>query len=380
MLAPHVVRRREGLVDVAHGLLGGSLLDEGAAELEVVGGDHLDGLLQNLGLHGAGLLLQQLAQLVGQAHAQRLLARHHGQGPDEAAHHQVRGAAHSVLVGLHRKVLEDELARGHARDGHAPLHHGGDDLPDGAVHGHGHEALELQPLRHNPKGRVDLDVRLQIEIGQRARLLQTAQGRGDLRGQGAGSARSRLVVEPLGARQAHVEHPGERRLLVGRGRLRGGLRGLRGGGLGVVLDVRVVVVVARVVAEGVGRLDGPLVDIDPEVLEEHLDLELEVELHLLVVEDLHHEAQDRHQPRVGRLEDLGVLARLEHLGHERDHRDHAAPLEGVVDERLDVQLLVQHGLVARDGELPQPAPEVLEEAALARVALDLVALEQGLDV
>ena len=53
--------------------------------------------------------------------------------------------------------------------------------------------------------------------------------------------------------------------------------------------------------------------LDREVVKEHLDLEAQVELERGQVENLEQQRQQRHEPRVWRLEDLALGARLQHL-------------------------------------------------------------------
>mmetsp|Transcript_8732 Transcript_8732/g.35645 ORF Transcript_8732/g.35645 Transcript_8732/m.35645 type:complete len:468 (-) Transcript_8732:3094-4497(-) len=164
MLAARGVGLRQRLIHIAYGLLRRRLLDEGAPKLEIVGGDHLHSLVEDSGVHGhacrAHHLLHELAVVVRHRHTQRLAARHQRKAASQAGHHQMRGRAHLPLVRLHGEVLHDQFAAGHARDGHRPLHHWRDDLANGAVDCHGHEALQLQLLREHSHLRRDLNVLL----------------------------------------------------------------------------------------------------------------------------------------------------------------------------------------------------------------------------
>lgn len=54
--------------------------------------------------------------------------------------------------------LDNELLGSHAGDGDAALHNRGDDLHNGLVHSHGHQPLQLQPLRYGPQLGVDLHI------------------------------------------------------------------------------------------------------------------------------------------------------------------------------------------------------------------------------
>mmetsp|Transcript_48271 Transcript_48271/g.92296 ORF Transcript_48271/g.92296 Transcript_48271/m.92296 type:complete len:212 (+) Transcript_48271:1107-1742(+) len=116
------------------------------------------------------------------------------------------------------------------------------------------------------------------------------------------------------------------------------------------------------------------------MLEQHFHLKFQVQLQILFVVDLNQQAQYGHQPGVRRLVDFGVLARLQKLGHKRDHGDHAAALVSLENDALGIEIAHQHRLVARDGELTQPRSQVLEQRALARVGLDLVRRQQNVHI
>ena len=82
-------------------------------------------------------------------------------------------------------------------------------------------------------------------------------------------------------------------------------------------------------------------DVDVEILAEHFDLELEVELEVLLLVQLAQHVHDAHRPRVVRPEDLAVRAALHHLGHERHDVEQLlrAFLVRLVEQALQVNVL-----------------------------------------
>mmetsp|Transcript_19868 Transcript_19868/g.58024 ORF Transcript_19868/g.58024 Transcript_19868/m.58024 type:complete len:499 (-) Transcript_19868:77-1573(-) len=159
-LAPRSEVWAQRLLDVPDGGLGSSLLDEHAPELQVVCGTGLHRLLHQ-GHLGIGLL-EQRVEVVRDGQAQGLLARDHGQGAGQVRHHELGCLAHLRVAGLHGEVLHDELLGADACDGHGPLHHRLDDLPDRPVHGHGHDGLELRALHEERQLRVRRHIRRQV--------------------------------------------------------------------------------------------------------------------------------------------------------------------------------------------------------------------------
>jgi len=63
---------------------------------------------------------------------------------------------------VNRTHLDNEFLSSHAGNGDTALHNRGDDLHNGLVHRHGHQALQLQPLCYGSQGRVDLHIGMQI--------------------------------------------------------------------------------------------------------------------------------------------------------------------------------------------------------------------------
>ena len=72
--------------------------------------------------------LQQCAQVMGDANAQRLLARHERQAACKGHDDLMASRAHLLLIGLHGKVLEDQLTTGDAGNGHRAFHNRCNDL------------------------------------------------------------------------------------------------------------------------------------------------------------------------------------------------------------------------------------------------------------
>lgn len=103
-------------------------------------------------------------------------------------------------------------------------------------------------------------------------------------------------------------------------------------------------------------LDGDLVDVQREVLAQHLDLELVVELEVGLVVQLDQYAQHGHHPRVWRLKDLALARRLEYLRYERHHEEqlHLALLKRLAYQRLEVDVAMQDRTVLRQCDQAQP--------------------------
>ena len=399
VLLPMLPARRGGgcelLVHLAHGALGGRLFDERAAQLEVVGGGGLHGVLQRLrgGAvargHGAGLL-QQRAQLRGHRRLERLAARHQCQRAGERADHQMRGFAQPRAVRLDREVLQHELARRHARDGHRALHHRRHDFPHRRRQRHRREARQRHARRLGQvRRRRDLDVLLQTARGGVVRAGQTA-GQTALLREGVAS-RNAVAARGTGTRRADPRvGRAHRRRLVRRADAGHGPEAAARAGHGpdpasavdrAVLVRHEVGIVHAVAPDLVQQVRGLLVlDLHLEVLEEALHLELEVELEVALAVDLLEQPEHRGGPGVRRLEDDGVLRRFQHLRDERDDGDHVPGLVRLQHQGFQIEVAHQHRLVARDREVAEPRSEVLEQRALARVGLHLVAAEQRLDV
>ena len=156
MLAPDGEGGCEGLLHVAHRLLLGRLLDERAAQVDVLRRAHLHHVLEQLRVRAA--LLQQRAHVGLARDAQRLLARDERQRAGEGLRHQLRSLLHPRLIWLHGKVFEHELAGRDAGNRHRALDDWLNDLANRAVDGHRHDALELRLLGKEREPRVDVQV------------------------------------------------------------------------------------------------------------------------------------------------------------------------------------------------------------------------------
>ena len=163
MLLPGQDGGGEGLVDVADGALGGRLLDEGAAELEVVHHRLLKRLVERRGIRRGqrASLLQQRSKLRRDGRLEGLAARDEGQRAREGGHHEMRSLAESRRVGLDGEILQHEFARRHARNRHRALDNRGDNLANRAGERDREKPRERQTdiLRKVRRG-SDLDVLL----------------------------------------------------------------------------------------------------------------------------------------------------------------------------------------------------------------------------
>ncbi len=130
-----------------------------------------------------------------------------------------------------------------------------------------------------------------------------------------------------------------------------------------------------VAEDGGGR---NILELDVEAFEENLDLELEVELELCELVELDHETQYRHEPRVGRLEDIGLGALFHHLADEGDGNNESIAVVALDEQLLESDVAMTDGLVASESEATEPRTEVLEQVALLRRLDRLVAVEQHL--
>ena len=163
MLLPGQDGGGEGLVDVADGALGGRLLDEGAAELEVVHHRLLKRLVERRGICRGqrASLLQQRSKLRGDGRLEGLAAGDESQRAREGGHHEMRSLAESRRVGLDGEILQHEFARRHARNRHRALDNRGDNLANRAGERDREKPRERQTdiLRKVRRG-SDLDVLL----------------------------------------------------------------------------------------------------------------------------------------------------------------------------------------------------------------------------
>ena len=109
------------------------------------------------------------------------------------------------------------------------------------------------------------------------------------------------------------------------------------------------------------------------MLEQPFHLKLQVQLQVAFVIDFAQQRQNGHRPRIRRFKDHVVFSRFEHLGDEGHDADHATGFVAFQNQLLEVQVTLKHGLTLRDGELTEPRAEILQQAALAAVRLDLTA-------
>mmetsp|Transcript_10189 Transcript_10189/g.25186 ORF Transcript_10189/g.25186 Transcript_10189/m.25186 type:complete len:351 (-) Transcript_10189:12-1064(-) len=135
----------ERRVDLEHGLVGGSLLDHAAAQLEVLRSDNLRHLIDG-GSVGHLHLLQHRAELVAHAVPEGLLARHKGKRSGEILDHQVRRNLELALLGLKSEILEDEFPRSDASDGDGALYNRRNDFLDCVAEGCNHMLPQLGEL------------------------------------------------------------------------------------------------------------------------------------------------------------------------------------------------------------------------------------------
>ena len=247
VFAAERIRGREALVDLGERLLHRRLLHDRAREVEVVLHEQKQHLLGQLLLADA-TRGEERARVRGDTHAQRLLARDEREAPSHGLRHVVRGGAQARLVGLHRKVLADELARRDARDRDRALDNRRDDLA--------HRALERDKQHPLPRRVVRVRHERRVHSHVRRNVLQQRHARVRRR-----DARVRLALVLADA------HPVEL------------LRQRRGG-------------IALALRDHRRGLD--LVHVETEALAQHLDLELEVQFQFSKVVELHQQGKDIH--------------------------------------------------------------------------------------
>mmetsp|Transcript_13579 Transcript_13579/g.30420 ORF Transcript_13579/g.30420 Transcript_13579/m.30420 type:complete len:611 (-) Transcript_13579:1933-3765(-) len=166
--------------------------------------------------------------------------------------------------------------------------------------------------------------------------------------------------------------------------LTGGLRHHRGasarahGGGRFLVEVRIAPVStsSRRAAPGQLAASRDVLYLNIDVLAQHLHLELDVELQVLDLVQLAHDAQDGEQPGVGGAEHLRVLRALHNLGHEGAHGDQATCLEAPEEQLLEVDAALQQGAIARQSHLPQPHAQVAQQRALRAGGGDVGGLQQ----
>ena len=121
------VGRSERLIDLDDSLVHSDLLNDRASQLEVVVGNDHDSLLGQI-LLGEAVLQHERPNVGNNAHAERLLASDKGETASQVLHHKVGGLPHRLLVALHGKVLDGELAGRDAGDSDRAFYDGRDDL------------------------------------------------------------------------------------------------------------------------------------------------------------------------------------------------------------------------------------------------------------
>eukprot|EP00754_Rhynchopus_humris_P015931 Rhum_TRINITY_DN14483_c8_g3::Rhum_TRINITY_DN14483_c8_g3_i1::g.87522::m.87522 len=120
-----------------------------------------------------------------------------------------------------------------------------------------------------------------------------------------------------------------------------------------------------------------LVDVERQRLAQDFDLELQRQLHVRELVDVHKHLEDAHDVRVGRLEDARLSRVLHHLRHERRNGDQLAFLHARDQKLAEVQVACEKRLVLRDRLQTDPAAQVLQQRALAAVRRDLGGGKQG---
>lgn len=115
----------------------------------------------------------------------------------------------------------------------------------------------------------------------------------------------------------------------------------------------------------------------------HFDFKLEIELEFCKIIQFHHQSQDSHQPRIGRLKDTAMTALFKHFAYKWDDDNQAL---GVVafqqqvlfimcwchDTRdkfspwtyLECNMLVQNRLVLCQCHSAKPGAQILQQGSL----------------
>ena len=98
--------------------------------------------------------------------------------------------------------------------------------------------------------------------------------------------------------------------------------------------------------------------------------------------ELGQEVEDPRGPGAGVLEHPALGAGLHHLGDEGHHiHELLLPLvEGLYDERLDVEFPHEDGPVPAQGHEAEPVAEVLQQRAVGEVGDALVAAQEHLQI
>lgn len=120
-----------------------------------------------------------------------------------------------------------------------------------------------------------------------------------------------------------------------------------------------------------------VLEVDVETLAEDFNLELEVELEFGELVELDEEAEDGHEPRVGRFEDPRLGALLEDLADEGDGDDEAVTVVALDEELLERDVLLLDRSILGERESSEPGSQVLEQRALRRGLDCLLRVEEG---
>lgn len=79
------------------------------------------------------MLVEDLLEIGGEAHSERLAACHQGQRSSQILHDEVRGLKDSVIVSIVSKVLEDQFTSGDERYRDGPVNDRWQDFHDTVV-------------------------------------------------------------------------------------------------------------------------------------------------------------------------------------------------------------------------------------------------------
>eukprot|EP01137_Pigoraptor_chileana_P003739 Opistho-2@44396 len=311
---------RKLFINVGNDLCHCSLLDKRARKVNIVRHNELDGLLDErpellrvCGGDHVQIVLNEGLEVRGNALAQGILARHHRQATRKILDHHVRRLAQANVVGLKGKVLQHELSCRDARNCARALDDGRDDFLDGPFQRNLDALLELRLLlkqqnrgvhkdkrsdRRNRRRRDGCHVdRVGLAGGHlhtpRGGVCGTARRRQGRRTRVCGKCKSKVMRSQLGELVRRGD--GERALWRETGAPRRARMQLN------LLE---------------NRRRGYLVDVEANVLAQHLHLEFQVELEIGQPVQLLQHRHYCHQPRI-RGAKHSALACLEHFGNER---------------------------------------------------------------
>mmetsp|Transcript_131476 Transcript_131476/g.311734 ORF Transcript_131476/g.311734 Transcript_131476/m.311734 type:complete len:283 (+) Transcript_131476:3136-3984(+) len=125
-------------------------LNQHAAQVHVLLHQDVDDGLQNLAFHrwqvlDAEVLHEEVPQVALQSELQRLAAHDESQRVGDRDAHVPGSLPQKILLDLKDEVLQGQVSRGVAGDGHGLLHHGMEHFLDGAVHTRGQPHHQLGP-------------------------------------------------------------------------------------------------------------------------------------------------------------------------------------------------------------------------------------------